>query len=76
MNPPSGINTDPQERWMKRTAQVFDDESGVTAIEYSLIGALLAMTILGGVSLVGAEVLAMYLRVCTAVVTAIGGGAC
>jgi pilus assembly protein Flp/PilA len=55
---------------------VASDESGVTAIEYALIGSLLALAILVGVGGVGLELEALYLRVCNAVVGAIGGGSC
>ena len=36
------------------------DESGVTAIEYGLLGALLAVAAVGGITLVGDRVLQMY----------------
>ncbi|MCY1560897.1 Flp/Fap pilin component [compost metagenome] len=36
------------------------DERGVTSIEYALLGALIAMAIVGGVSVLGVEVEALY----------------
>ncbi|MGN5478962.1 Flp family type IVb pilin [Cupriavidus basilensis] len=36
------------------------DESGVTSIEYALIGALLAMAIVGGVSTLGESVESLF----------------
>lgn len=52
------------------------DEAGVSAIEYALIASLIAVAILAGVGAAGSEVEAMYLRVCNAVVGALGGGSC
>ncbi len=48
----------------------------MTAIEYALIAALLALAIVGGVALLGVELQAMYGRICGAVSGALGGGAC
>lgn len=48
----------------------------MTAIEYALIVALLALAIVGGVALLGVELQAMYGRICSAVSGALGGGAC
>lgn len=48
----------------------------MTAIEYALIAALLALAIVGGVALLGVELQAMYGRICSAVSGALGGGAC
>lgn len=61
---------------MKRLLRVLGDQDGVTAIEYGLIAALLAIAIVGGVALVGVELQAFYLRICNAVSGALGGGAC
>ncbi len=44
------------------------DESGVTAIEYGLIAALIAVVIIGAVTLVGQDLMAVF----TAVSTALG----
>lgn len=61
----------------RRALRAFDvDDAGVTAIEYALIASLVAVAILAGVGALGAQLEAMYLRVCNAVVGAIGGGSC
>jgi pilus assembly protein Flp/PilA len=52
------------------------DESGVTAIEYALIASLIAVAVLAGVGSIGVELGALYLRMCNAVVGALGGGGC
>lgn len=51
-------------------------ERGVTSIEYALIASLIAVAILAGVGALGTQLEALYLRVCNAVVGAIGGGSC
>lgn len=38
----------------------FTDESGVTAIEYGLLAALISVTIIGGVSATGTSLTAIY----------------
>jgi len=67
--------------WVRRRvsvalARLALDETGVTAIEYALIAGLLAMVIVVGVGTIGLELGALYLRVCNAVVGALGGGSC
>ncbi|MBS1155434.1 MAG: hypothetical protein H6R07_1358 [Proteobacteria bacterium] len=56
---------------MQRSLQFFSafwrDTEGVTAIEYALLAALIAMAILGGVMAVGDSVLTMWNRVATCV---------
>jgi pilus assembly protein Flp/PilA len=42
------------------------DEEGVTAIEYGLIGALIAVVIVGTVTLVGTELDEIFNRILTA----------
>lgn len=61
---------------MKRIARLLGDQDGVTAIEYALIAALIAIAVVGGVTLVGIELQGMYDRICNAVSGALGGGAC
>ncbi len=39
---------------------LLQDESGVTAIEYALLGSLIAMAIVTSVTLLGGEVKALY----------------
>jgi pilus assembly protein Flp/PilA len=41
-------------------AALLQDESGVTAIEYALLGSLIAMAIVTSVTLLGGEVKALY----------------
>ncbi len=45
----------PKFRW-----QLVQDELGVTAIEYALLGALIAIVIIGAVSALGGNVQALY----------------
>ncbi|WPC67757.1 Flp family type IVb pilin [Rhodoferax ferrireducens] len=47
------------------------DESGVTAIEYALMGSLIAVAILGAVGATGASLLTLYTNVSVAVATAL-----
>lgn len=46
------------------------DERGVTSIEYALIGALLAMAIVAGVSTVGDAVQSLYQMIASKIPTA------
>ncbi|CAG2140181.1 hypothetical protein LMG31506_02221 [Cupriavidus yeoncheonensis] len=46
------------------------DERGVTSIEYALIGALLAMAIVGGVSMLGDSVQSLYQMIASKMPTA------
>jgi len=48
--------------WQK-TLQFLRDEEGVTAIEYALIAALIAIVIIAGTKYVGTEVNATFERV-------------
>lgn len=47
------------------------DESGVTAIEYGLLAALIAVAIIGGVSTTGTSVEALYITWSAAVIAAL-----
>lgn len=47
------------------------DESGVTAIEYALMGSLIAVAILGAVGATGASLLTLYTSVSVAVAAAL-----
>lgn len=49
------------------------DESGVTAIEYGLLAALIAVAIIGAISVLGVSVMDMYSAWTSAVVAAISG---
>ncbi len=45
--------------------QFWNDESGVTAIEYGLIAALIGVAIVGAVNSVGAELITLFGKVVT-----------
>jgi len=47
---------------------VLQDELGVTSIEYALLGALIALVIIGAVSALGGDVQALYEMVAAEVV--------
>ena len=49
--------------------QFLNDEEGVTAIEYALIAALIAVAIITAVTLVGTNVTATFNRIATALTT-------
>lgn len=49
------------------------DESGVTAIEYALLAALIAVAIIGAVTATGTSLGAMYTTWSTAVINGIAG---
>lgn len=51
--------------------QTLADESGVTAIEYGLLAALITVTILGGISATGTSLLALYEYWSAAVIAAL-----
>jgi pilus assembly protein Flp/PilA len=57
---------------MNQLVKFFKDEEGVTAIEYGLIAALIALVIVTGVKLAGVNLTALFTRVATCV----SGGAC
>ena len=48
------------EKMCVRCKYFFDDESGVTAIEYALLASLIAVAILGGVSATGNSLRDIY----------------
>ncbi|MGH8730046.1 MAG: Flp family type IVb pilin [Burkholderiales bacterium] len=49
------------------------DESGIAAIEYALIGALIAVVCVATITNVGLNVINLYNAVCNAVSTAVSG---
>ena len=55
------------------TSSVLTDESAVTAIEYGLLAALIAVAIIGGLSATGDSMTAIYDYWSSAVITALGG---
>jgi pilus assembly protein Flp/PilA len=52
-------------------SQLVKDESGTTAIEYGLIGALITVVCIGGMTLVGAQLQGVYNAVTTAIIPAL-----
>lgn len=56
---------------MKTLRTLFADESGVTAIEYGLIAALIAIVIIGAVTTVGKDLEAVFNTVATALGNAV-----
>ncbi|MFZ3084563.1 Flp family type IVb pilin [Rhodoferax ferrireducens] len=54
-------------------AQGLADESGVTAIEYGLLAALIAVTIIGAVGKTGTSLLTLYENWSAAVIAALQG---
>ncbi len=59
---------------MKKLMRFLKDEDGVTAIEYGLIAALIAVVIIGAVTAVGRELNTTFTKVETALIGANGGG--
>jgi len=55
---------------MKKLMNLIKGEEGVTAIEYGLIAALIAVVIIGGVTLVGTSLNSKFTAVSTAVTNA------
>lgn len=55
--------------------QFWKDEEGVTAIEYGLIAALIAMVIVGAVRVSGASLNTLWTNISTELGTAAGPGA-
>ena len=51
----------------KFISKFVSDESGATAIEYGLIAALIAVVIIGAVTLLGTEIQAAFNRVAEAI---------
>lgn len=49
------------------------NESGATAIEYGLIAALIAVIIIGAVTILGTQISASFTKVGSAITTANGG---
>ena len=50
---------------MKTLMRFLRDEEGVTAMEYGLIAALIAVVIIAGVTLAGKQVLAVFTEIAT-----------
>ncbi len=58
---------------MKKLMRFLKDEDGVTAIEYGLIAALIAVVIIAAITLVGGELKKTFTAVSDALVTANAG---
>ena len=56
---------------MNNIKSFMQDEEGVTAIEYGLIAALIAVTIILSVTSVGTNLVSVFNRVATALATAL-----
>lgn len=61
------------EKFLNASRRFLRDEEGVTAIEYGLIAALIAVAIIASVTLVGDELILVFTRISTALSTALGG---
>jgi len=62
--------------WMiKKVKGFFCEEDGVTAIEYGLIAALIAVVIIAAVTLTGTNLRAVFNGIAGALATALGAGA-
>ena len=60
-------------KFLRQVRQFADEESGVTSIEYALLGSLIAVVCTVTVAAVGGNVGNLYTSVCRAVTTAIAG---
>ena len=58
---------------IKAIGSFFHDDEGVTAIEYALIAALIAIAVIATVTLVGTQLNSVFMRVCNALK---GSGSC
>ncbi|MBN2373067.1 Flp family type IVb pilin [bacterium] len=56
---------------MDKLMRFFKDEEGVTAIEYGLIAALIAVVIIAGVTLAGTAINSVFANVASRVIGAI-----
>ena len=52
--------------WMNNIRSFFQDEEGVTAIEYGLIAALIAVVIIASVDSVGDQLVIIFGKIATA----------
>jgi pilus assembly protein Flp/PilA len=53
------------EKFMQGVNRFIRDEEGVTAIEYGLLAALIAVVIIASVKLVGTELVAVFTKIST-----------
>lgn len=59
---------------MEKLLRFFKDEDGVTAIEYGLIAAMVAIVIIAGLTILGPALNTAFTTVGNKVNTAVGGG--
>jgi pilus assembly protein Flp/PilA len=52
---------------MKKLFRLIKDNRGVTALEYALIASLVGLVVIGGVSLLGTNLTAVFSKVATSV---------
>ena len=64
------------EKFLSATRRFLRDEEGVTAIEYGLIAALIAVVIIIAVALIGTRLNCQFNRVAAALVNGNPGAAC
>lgn len=57
--------------FMQKLKALFNDERGVTSLEYALLGSLIAVAIVAGVTNVGTVVQGLYEHVATMVIAAV-----
>lgn len=62
------------QKFVNATRRFLRDEEGVTAIEYGLIAALIAVVIIAAVSLVGDELVNVFTAISDALSEALAGG--
>ena len=48
---------------LRPVTRVLDDRRGVTALEYGLLAALIAVVVIGGATTVGADISALFTRI-------------
>lgn len=62
------------EKFLNATRRFLRDEEGVTAIEYGLIAALIAVMIIASVEVVGTGLIGVFTAISNALTAALGGG--
>lgn len=61
---------------MEMIKNFIQEEDGVTAIEYGLIAALIAVVIIASVQLIGTDLKLVFAKVSTCLANAVAGTAC
>ena len=64
------------EKFLSATRRFLRDEEGVTAIEYGLIAALIAVVIIIAVALIGVRLNCQFNRIAAALLNGVPGAAC